>query len=306
MRKPFLVGLAIIGIQICSIKPVSAQDADQADTTCVTSGSRADVTGLKTWCWKDITIPEFSGNSVRFSNNELAIDTESNAKAVTVVGDRLRFSLSPTQPPMADWYSKDYHMRAEIRTAPWPIRNPSGTEEWFGWSLTIGKDYVIDQNCEWLFFQVHNGVVGMSPHVELMIINGKQHEGRGAGEIYVVNNGNYPDYHPTGIVPKAGDQLDIVVHAVWGDASNGLFQVWINGDVVYDKQVATIYPKHPWAGNAKWGIYKWPWNEEDRVKQSLAQGATHLETFMGPLRMITRKPGDPDYQQDAYSLVRPR
>ena len=139
-----------------------------------------------------------------------------------------------------------------------------------------------------------------------MIINKHQYRGHDAGEIYVVNKGNYPDNHPTGITPKAGDKLDIVVHAVWGDSSNGLLQVWINDRRVYDKQVATIYSDHPWGGNAKWGIYKWPWANENRVQQSLDQGITHLETFMGPLRMITRKPGDPDYLKDSYSEVKPR
>jgi hypothetical protein len=83
-------------------------------------------------------------------------------------------------------------------------------------------------------------------------------------------------------------------------------QVWINDKKVYDKQVATIYSDYPWGGNAKWGIYKWPWRNAERVQQSLDQGITHLETFMGPLRMITRKPGDVDYLKDSYSEVRPR
>lgn len=274
---------------------------------CGTGGGMAFDTGQKAWCWDDITIPEYTNKKgVALSNNQLYVDSECYEKQVTNVGNRLRFSINPTTPSTdKNWCSRDFNMRAEIRTAPWNIRHPLGTEEWFGWSYTFGKDYVIDKNNQWLFFQVHHGVVGDSPQTELMVIKDGQFKGHDAGEIYVVNNANYPDYHPTGIVPKAGEKLDIVVHAVWGDTSNGLLQVWINGQNIYDEQVATVYATHPWGGNAKWGIYKWPWANESGVQKSLQRGITHLETYMGPLRMITRRPGDVDYLTDSYSLVAP-
>ena len=123
----------------------------------------------------------------------------------------------------------------------------------------------------------------------------------------VANNGNYVDYHKTGIIPKAGETLDIVVHAIWGRSSNGLLQVWINGDKVYDKQVATIYKDTPWGGNAKWGIYYAAWKKgQENVQWSLDQGIKDIETFMGPLRIITQHPDDDDYKKDLYDLVKPR
>ncbi len=307
MQKVFFLLVVMVAAECCTSQSGPSQDTPDVVPGCVTSGSRADVTGSKSWCWSDLTIPEYSDQkSVGFSNNQLVVDSECYEKGVSIVENQLRFFVNPTKPPVESWCSRDFNMRAEIRTAPWPIRHSLGTEEWFGWSYTFGPDYVIDQKNEWLFFQVHNGVNGLSPHTEIMIINKHQYRGHDAGEIYVVNKGIYPDNHPTGITPKAGDKLDIVVHAVWGDSSNGLLQVWINDRRVYDKQVATIYSDHPWGGNAKWGIYKWPWANENRVQQSLDQGITHLETFMGPLRMITRKPGDPDYLKDSYSEVKPR
>ncbi len=276
-------------------------------TDCVTQGGKAADTGLKVWCWGDITIPEYSDESgVSFSDGELYIDSECYEKQVSKVENQLKFSLNPTTPEVGSWCSRDFNMRAEIRTAPWDIRHPKGIEEWFGWSYTFGNDYVIDRNNQWLFFQVHPGVEDASPQTELTVIKDGQFNGHDAGEIYIVNAANGNEYHPTGITPKAGEKLDIVVHAVWGDVSTGLLQVWINGKRLYNKQVATVYEAYPWGGNAKWGIYKWPWAEANGVQQSLQQGITHFETYMGPLRMITLRPGDPGYLGNSYFEVTPR
>ena len=276
-------------------------------TDCATQSGQAADTGLKVWCWGDITIPEYIDDTgIEFSDGELYIDSECYEKQVSKVGDQLKFSINPTGPYIGSWCSRNYNMRAEIRTAPWNIRHPNGTEEWFGWSYAFGDDYVIDQNNQWLFFQVHPGIEGESPQTELTIINADQFVGHDAGEIYIVNAANGNEYHPTGITPKAGEKLDIVVHAVWGDASTGLLQVWINGKRLYNKQVATVYEAYPWGGNAKWGIYKWSWANIDGVQQSLQQGITHLETYMGQLRMLTLRPGDHGYLGDSYSEVAPR
>ena len=285
----------------------STTPEENNNSNCVTNGGLAGDTGLKTWCWESVTLPQYFGSKgVSFSNGELVIDSECYEQQITKVGNQLKFRVNPTTPEVGSWCSRDYNMRAEIRTAPWNIRHPKGTEEWFGWSYTFGNDYVVDQNNQWLFWQVHHGVVGDSPQTELMIIKDGQFNGHNAGEIYVVNNVTDGEkYNPTGIKPTAGQKLDIVVHVVWDDASNGLLQVWINGQSVYDKQVATVYSSSPWGGNAKWGIYKWPWASSNGVQQSQQQGITHLETFMGNLRIITRQPGNSDYLHDSFSLVAP-
>ncbi|WP_424366521.1 heparin lyase I family protein [Maribacter sp.] len=285
----------------------STPPEENNNSNCVTNGGLAGDTGLKTWCWENVTIPQYSGSKgVSFSNGELVIDSECYEQQITKAGNQLKFRVNPTTPEVGSWCSRDYNMRAEIRTAPWDIRHPKGTEEWFGWSYTFGSDYVVDQNNQWLFWQVHHGVVGDSPQTELMIIKDGQFNGHNAGELYVVNNVTSGEkYNPTGITPTAGQKLDIVVHVVWDDASNGLLQVWINGQSVYDQQVATVYSSSPWGGNAKWGIYKWPWASSSGVQQSQQQGITHLETFMGNLRIITRQPGNSDYLNDSFSLVAP-
>lgn len=278
---------------------------------CNVGGGMANDSGEKIWCWGGITIPEYSGKTgVVFNNDELAIDSECYEKQVTKDGNRLKFRLNPTGPEVGSWCPDDFNKRAEIRTAPWNVRNPIGTEEWFGWSYTFGNDYEIDLSNQWKFFQVHPGPKGLSQQISLEIIHDEQFKDHSAGEVYVVNaghgtEGRSTDFSPTGFTPRAGQTLDIVVHAIWGDYSNGLLQVWIDGNKVYDKQVATILAGYPWGGNAKWGIYKWPWRDAENVQASLAQGLTQMETFMGPLRMITRKPGDPDYGRDSYSMVAP-
>ena len=127
-----------------------------------------------------------------------------------------------------------------------------------------------------------------------------------AGKILVVNNGNKYDYNDTGITPVAGQKLNIVIHVIWADASTGLLEVWIDDVNVYNKQVSTIDPDYPWGGNAKWGIYHHEWRNGEDVQKTLDQGITHVETFLGPLRVITRYPGDPDYGKDSYELVKPR
>ena len=294
------------GLESSSMLSIAVTQAEVGNIPCVTNGGLAGDTGLKSWCWEDITLPEYLGSKgVAFSNGALNIDSECYEKQVSKAGAQLKFRVNPTSPAVESWCGRAYNMRAEIRTTPWNIRHAKGTEEWFGWSYTFGTDYVIDKNSQWLFFQVHPGITGVSPHTELMIIKDGQFNGHDAGELYIVNAGDAQKYHPTGITPTAGEKLKIVVHAIWGDASNGLLQVWINGQKLYDKQVATVYDAYPWGGNAKWGIYKWPWANESSVQKSLEQGVTHLETYMGSLRMITRRIGDDDYGKNSYSLVVP-
>lgn len=285
--------------------------SDSVETCPKTSGGFADDSGYKVWCWGDIDLPEYSGKKgMPFSNDELVIDSECSENQISKSGNRLKFRLDPTTPEAGSWCSGEFNFRAEIRTAPWKVKHEIGTEEWLGWSYGFGEDYVIDRYNQWKMFQVHPGPRGLSPQLSLEIIHQKQFKGHGAGELYVVNagyptNGSAADYVATGIIPQAGQQLNIVIHVIWGDKTNGLLQVWIDDRCVYDKQVSTVLASHPWGGNAKWGIYKWPWAKELQVQKSRLQGIQSLETFMGPLRMITRMPGDVYFGKNSYKTVVP-
>ncbi len=273
---------------------------------CETSGGKADEVGLKTWCWKDINLPSGEPGNNNFSNGELVVATECNPGQVTKVDDRLRFYLNPTYPEPKSWCSNSFNMRAEFRTAPWKVDHPIGTEEWFGWSYTFGDDYVIDQETPWAFFQVHEGTVGKTPMIALWCTTDGGPGGGNGGEIIVSNTtGGGETYASTGVIPKAGQTIDMVIRVVWGDGSNGELQIWIDGNLVHDVKRRTVHSFNPVGGNAKFGIYKWPWRDGSGVQKSAEQGITHLETFMGPLRMITRRPGDPDYGKNSFQEVSP-
>ena len=270
-------------------------------------GGKANDTGLKTWYWQDVVLPASSGiKENSFSNGELKVDSECHDQQVTRIGNQLKFTVNPTHPKVDTSCSRKYNMRAEIRTSPWNVRHKTGIEEWFGWSYTFGEGYKIDRHNQWLFFQVHPGIQGVSPQIEFSIIKDGQSTDHTAGEIFIVNAANNKEYRPTGITPKAGETLDLVTHIIYGNARQGLLQVWIDGVNVYNERVATVYPDYPWGGNAKWGIYKWPWSKVEGVRKSKEQGIDSLETFMGPLRIITRAPHDKDYLKNGYFLVAPR
>ena len=284
---------------------VEAMAADSLG--CEGRGGIATDSGLKVWCWGNLTIPEYSGKKgVTFSEGQLKVDSECDESQVTIIDGRLTFSLDVTSVPTGNWCSDKFNMRAEIRTVPWNVRHEIGTEEWFGWNYTFGDNYKFDHENPWLFFQVHPGIVGLSPQTELLIISDNQFEGHSAGEIFVANHANNNEYKSTGIAPIAGGTINVVIHAIWGDAVSGLLQVWINGVSVYNQQVATVYTDYPWGGNAKWGIYKWRWRNESGVQKSIKQGITKLRTSMGPLRILTRSPDHPRYGKKAYSSVEPQ
>jgi hypothetical protein len=250
-----------------------------------------------------------SSGTVGFSDGELALNIECSANQVVREGNRLKFALNPTSPSPASWCNNDYNMRAEIRTMPWNVDHPSGTEEWFGFSYTFGNTYRIDTTGNWSFWQVHENTIGASPLLSLQI-DGRSGSSYDFGELMLSNTSqpignNKNSNYGTGIVPVAGQTLDIVMHVIWGDDSTGLWQVWVDGAKVHDLQARTVRAADPVGGNSKFGIYYSPWRSQSSVEASAAAGVTHIETYMGPLRMITRRPGDADYRKDSYNEVSP-
>lgn len=280
--------------------------ADELD--CIPNGGRAGDTGLKTWCWKDLPVASgHRGVDTGFADGQLATDAECRLYQVSNQGNRLGFRLDLNLPPES-WCNNNYNLRAEIRTSPWTVAHELGTEEWFGWSFTFGDEYIADKENPWALFQVHEGTIGESPMVSIAA-NEEGGPGSGvAGELHIVNATGEPHntYDATGVVPMAGQKIDFVVHVVWGDESNGLMQVWMDGEQVYSAQTRTVHPLNPVGGNAKFGMYKWAWRTQEGVQASLDQGIDHMEAYMGPLRILTRRPDDPDYLKNSYQDVAPR
>jgi len=269
---------------------------------CSVGSGRGDKTGAKIWCWENINVPAGTNGNEPFSNGDLGLSIECNANQVTNSGNRLRFYLNPTNPNPASWCNNNFNMRAEIHNNPWNVDHSNGTEEWFGWSYTFGNNYIADKEHNWVFFQSHEGTVGTSPLISMQVL------GHRDGEISLVNasqSGPNNTYINTGVRPTAGETVDIVLHIIWGDESNGLLQLWMNGNKVYDAQVRTVRATTNVGGNAKFGIYYSDWRSASGVQASAQQGISDIETFMGPLRMILRRPSDSDYRKDSYSEVAP-
>ena len=278
---------------------------------CITNGGKANSVGLKTWCWNDITIPEYTnGKGPRFANNDFVVDSECDPDAVSIENGRVKFNLVPRTPPTSnnsDCY-RNYNVRAEIRTNPWDVKNPLGTEEWYGFKYVFGDDYKIHQNKHWYLFQVYPGPEGIGPQVHLQTSTEGQFNGNPAGELFFYRQpaDNERVRQGTGIIPRAGDELDIVCHFIWGIGNQGLTQVWINGQLVFNQQGSNVKLSHPYGGNLKIGIYKSGWNNLSQIQADEANGISSLTTYLGNLRIITRRPGDTGYGEDSYSAVAPR
>ncbi len=282
---------------------------EEIDYSCNTNGGFAGDSGLKTWCWGDIDVPSGSSSGRdSFSQGQLALSVECSANQVVKEGNRLKFVVNPTSPAAASWCNNNYNLRSEIRTMPWNIDLPSGTEEWIGFSYGFGDSYVADPVNNWVFYQAHEGSEGKNPLISLQV-NSRATNNHKTGEIVVVNaahEGTYNIYHGTNVIPKAGETVDIVLHIIWADDNTGLLEVWINGNKLVDEQTRTVYRSSRVGGNSKFGIYKASWRSASGIQNSANHGVRNLETFMGPLRIITRKSNDSNYRKYSYNDVVPR
>lgn len=270
------------------------------------TGGRANAYGLFSWDWQDPDI-DVTGNASlnkgHFANHQFRHSTEHDDLSAVRDGGRLKFVLNPTSPATGN--SDAGNFRKEIANAPWDARTPLGTEEWIGWQYTFGADYLPDP-ADWLLFQskpIDNGIPA-SPPISLVVVSEGAY-GSSGGELMVQNHANPPDNHLTGIFAVAGQTLDIVLHVVHERDTKGLLQVWIDGALVYDKQVRTVLENTPWGGNAKFGIYAWPWKLQSNIDASAAVGIRKRTAWLGPIKIYRKRPADPTYLADEYSTVAP-
>lgn len=264
-----------------------------------------DPTGLRVWNWNRLTIPAYTWPDGTPFGNGLFIDTAFDPQGITIVENQIRFYINPFTPKTPKDAHSPYNYRSEIHTDPWPIHHPLGTEQWIGWKYTFGKNYVIDTSSPITIFQNHPGVNGLSPQLELEIAAFNDPPPASGGEIQVVNAAAgdriiYP------VKPNPGDTLEVVIHVIYGLEDQGLFQVWLNGVLFYDKITSTVYQDQPWGGNNKWGIYHHTFNNsKEYVASSVNIGAGVFDLFMGPLKLLTRTPDHPEYGVNAYDMVKP-
>lgn len=261
-------------------------------------------TEVRSWDWAEITIPPYRWPAGTAFGNGLFVDATFDPTGVSIQNDLLRFKLNPIAPPPPDNKESDFNYRSEIRTAPWQIHHPIGTEQWIGWRYIFGEDYQIDATSPITIYQNHPGERGYSPYFELEIAAFNRPSPAMGGEIQVIN-GSERIVYP--VKPLAKDTLDVVIHVVYGLGEEGMLQVWLNKKLYYSKKTSTIYPELPWGGNNKWGIYHHTFNNSSEdVQSSLDSGIEEVEIFMDQLRILQWNSLDPEYKYNAYQLVHPR
>ncbi len=298
-NRLFMLGFFLLGIFSLGCQPVTPSNG------LVSAPPPSDSFRVRVWKWEQVIIPSYTWPEGTPFGHGLYVDVAMDPHGVTIVGNLLRFYVNPVSPPPPPNAGSPNNYRSEIRTAPWNIEHPLGTEQWIGWRYHFGESYVIDPTSPITIFQNHPGVEGFSPQFELEIAARNRPSPAKGGEIQVVNSANeerivYP------VRPRAGETLDVVIHVIYGIHSAGLLQVWLNGELFYNKRVSTVYEEYPWGGNNKWGIYHHTFNDSPAdVQSSLAAGAGKVELFMGSLRLLTRTPDDPGYKTRAYHLVLP-
>lgn len=260
---------------------------------------------VKSWIWSELTLPPYTWPDGIAFGNGLFVDFAFDVNGVKIEGDKLRFFLDPINPAPPATNDGNFNYRSEIRTAPWQINHPLGSEHWIGWTFTFEPDYIIDPNSPITIFQNHPGVVGSSPMVELEIAGLNRPRPAKGGEIQVVNHVLNTRF-VTDFSPQAGQTFEIVLHIVFDEGANGLFQVWINGELIYNEAEQTVFDEYPWGGNNKWGIYHHSHRyDTTEVNSSLAAGADKVSAYMGPLKLLIRDNSAPNYRKDAFDIVKP-
>jgi len=218
----------------------------------------------------------------------LAKSAHYDGKSVFAQDGRLNFALNATKPVPPSDSKHNYNYRSEIRDSPSNVDHPIGTEQWWGFDYKFGDDYKADI-MPWVLWQTHGSFRNPSSPMTSLQIGPENYAGTSStqGELFVANSAiltGKTNVEPTGIIPIAGQTLKIVVHVVWGDDNTGLYQVWVDGVQVYNKQERTVYVEQPMGGYWKIGIYKWRWQEAKVIKKSI---------------------GNSTYLADEYELVKP-
>ncbi|MCC5576279.1 heparin lyase I family protein [Microtetraspora sp. AC03309] len=135
--------------------------------------------------------------------------------------------------------------RAEISQRD---EQPLNAERWYGFSVNLPTSWVPDVSAE-IVSQWHqcDDCGGGSPPLALLTDEGRwKIDFRGA----TIDLGPY----------ATGTWTDWVFHVKWRTDSQGMFEVWRNGQPVLQRTGATHAggPRSPYF---KFGIYKWDWND---------------------------------------------
>jgi hypothetical protein len=246
---------------------------------------------------------------------------------------RIRFYVKPTEPAsylIGTGYP--YHHRAEFSRYPWKICHPLGTEEWIGFSYLFASsaEGFTQNQSPVSIYQNHAGRIdGQTenpPALQIEIAYPGQlrsytdpnYRTPLGGEIMIINNVRGIRFVVPGVRVVAGARLDFIIQIVYGLGDQGLFNVWINGNLVTfqgntkapaGNVGSTVWPPAlptdiPVGGNSKFGLYHHQLRFEQYVTLNAAKGHTHMKFWMTDWNDVFRQPTDWDYKAlNAYEAV---
>jgi hypothetical protein len=241
---------------------------------------------------------------------------------------RIRFYVKPTAPTASLVGTPyPYHHRAEFTRYPWTLNLPYKTEEWMGFSYIFPKatEGYTQNYTPVSIYQNHPGrIEGFSsnpPAFQIEVAYPNQLKNYAdpyyqtplGGEIMIINNIRGIRWVCPNVRVVAGARLNIIIQVVYGTGSDGLLNVWINGQLMEfpgNTKVAkgnvgsTVWPEHPYGGNSKFGIYHHQLIYKSAVDLNYAKGHTNMVMWMTDWNDVFRHPGDWDYKNiNAYSAV---
>jgi len=213
--------------------------------------------------------------------------------------------------------------RSEVALQPFHYQYPVPSEFWLSWSyyfptLSSGFDPFIDPNYpntdnsgEGLIHQLHVG--DGSPVIQLWM-----HASWGNEIVLDILYGDANNPNEYAIGSKypvvAGQWMDFVEHVQWATDGTGLYELWCTVGGVTTKLFSHTGPNtysnpedgnSPYGGTPKLGLYHWFWHSSSTTpaNESASVGCTRMETYLGPVRMITRNQGN--YDANGYNDVYP-
>jgi hypothetical protein len=339
-KSVYLLLLSILSFMSCNEDPVSLEvEKTNSSELSKKVSAMATVTGLTNFKVANLAIPTsgITDGKRFYLDGSLRANVAYYPYAVMSVTrqsqKRIRFYVKPTAPTSCLVGTEyPYHYRAEFTRYPWTLNLPLETEEWIGFSYffaTTAEGFTQNQTPVSIY-QNHAGRVpgttSSPPAFQLEIAYPGQLKNYAdphyqtplGGEIMVVNNVRGIRYVVPGVRVVAGARLDIVMQIVYGLGSEGLFNLWINGNFIEFQGNATVARGNVgstvWppttstgvavGGNSKLGLYHHQMTTKAGVDKNAAKGHTHMQMWMTDWNDVFRKPGDWDYKNiNAYAAV---
>jgi hypothetical protein len=128
----------------------------------------------------------------------------------------------------------------------------NNVERWYGVSYYFPAGYKADPNCPEIIFQWHHNSGTGSPPLALWSYGDKISFNQ-----YNISSKNDVLTKLVDITP--GQWMDFVFHIKFSPSSDGLVEIWANGNKVYSKTGINNYSGSVGNDYLKTGIYKWGW-----------------------------------------------